>query len=64
MKEITILMRELRNYPSNLFVYSVKYEDLKHDPPMSPVYGLVVCNIKGEEQGFINLGTNDGKVVL
>jgi len=64
MKEIKVLIQQLRNYPNNFFVYPIKYEDVKHDPPMKPVYGLVVCNIQGEEQGFIETGTNDGNVVI
>lgn len=64
MKEIKTLIRNLRQYPDNLFVHPVKYEDMKHSPPMKPTYGLVVCNHLGEEQGFIELGTNDGNVVV
>jgi len=57
MKEIRILMQQLRNYPSNLFVYPQEATDeLKG--------GLVVVDVNGSEQGFIETGTNDGKVII
>lgn len=57
MREIKTLIQELRNYPNNLFVYpQEESEDNKS--------GLVVCNLRGEEQGFIELGINDGNVVI
>lgn len=64
MKEVKQLMKELRSYPDNAFVYPVKYEDLRHSTPMSPCYGLVVCNLAGQELGFIETGTNDGQVIV
>lgn len=63
MKEIKILIQQLRNYPNNFFVYPTKYEDLKHDPPMKPVYGLTVCDVDRQEQGFIETG-GKGEVVI
>ena len=62
MREIKTLIQQLRKYPNNLFVYPTKYES-HMNPPSPPVFGLVVCNLKGEEQGFIEIGTNDGKVI-
>uniref|UniRef100_A0A6M3LTY7 Uncharacterized protein n=1 Tax=viral metagenome TaxID=1070528 RepID=A0A6M3LTY7_9ZZZZ len=57
MREIKTLIQQLRNYPNNLFVYTQEEsEDNKS--------GLVVCNLAGEEQGFIELGSNDGQVIL
>ncbi len=57
MKEIKILMRELRQYPENFFVYPVK-EDEEHS-----IDGLVVCDKEKEQQDFIEVG-EAGWVVL
>ena len=57
MKEIKVLIQQLRNYPNNLFVYP--QEETDENKP-----GLVVCNLKGEEKGFIETGTADGNVVI
>ena len=59
MKEIRILMQQLRNYPSNFFVYPAKEtenEELKD--------GLIVCDVHGEEQGFIETGGDSNKVIV
>uniref|UniRef100_A0A6M3KTX4 Uncharacterized protein n=1 Tax=viral metagenome TaxID=1070528 RepID=A0A6M3KTX4_9ZZZZ len=57
MREIKTLIQQLRNYPNNLFVYTQEEsEDNKS--------GLVVCNLAGEEQGFIELGTDNRQVVV
>jgi len=58
MKEIKVLMQQLRNYPSNLFVcpemkYSLDSED-----------GLIIVDKDGKQQGFIKTGANDGKVII
>ena len=63
MKEIKILIQQLKNYPNNFFIYPTKYEDFKHDPPMKPVYGLVICDHLGEEQGFIETGGEKGVII-
>ena len=63
MKEIKVLMQQLRQYPNNFFVRPTKYEDMKHNPPMEPVYGLIVCNHLGEGQGFIETGGEEGVIV-
>jgi len=56
MKEIRILIRDLKSFPNNWFVYPQETKDTDRE-------GLVVCNMDGEEQGFIDIGTNDGKVI-
>jgi len=68
MKEIRILMQQLRNYPSNLFVFPSE-EPTKEtvDAPWDDSkwkYGLTVCDKDGKQQGFIETGTNDGKVII
>lgn len=60
MKEIKILIRDLNKYPNNLFAYPTNAAP-KGKPPMR---GLEICNVKGEVQGFIELGINNGQVVL
>ena len=52
MKEIKILLRELRNYPDNMFIYP--QESSEDSKP-----GLVVKKHTGEEIGFIELGDED-----
>ena len=62
MKEIKILMQQLRNYPSNFFVYpqqpnpgEVIFSGMKD--------GLVVCDMDGNQQGFIETG-GKGEVII
>ena len=64
MKELKILIRQLNRYPSNFFAYPTIIEDTKHNPPHKPVYGLTICDVKGDTIDFIDLGTNDGEVVV
>jgi len=64
MKELRILIKQLNQYPSNLFAIPTIRRDTRHKTPHVPVYGLTICNVKGEEIDFIRLGTNDGEVVL
>ena len=67
MKEIRILQQQLRNYPNNWFVYPLEetiYNDQLVQPKAFTRDGLVVCDKDGEEKGFIQLGTNDGKVII
>jgi len=66
MKEIKTLIQQLRNYPNNLFVYPQEpgpdmYGNTESKTNKS---GLVVCNLEGKEQGFIELGANNGNVVI
>lgn len=60
MKEIALLLKQLRNYPPNFFVYPnpLGREGL---PPTIGIdsntrEGLVVCDVDKEEMGFIELG--------
>lgn len=58
MKEIKVLIQQLRNYPSNFFVYptkEVELEELKD--------GLIICDMHGEEQGFIETGGEKDVVI-
>ena len=51
MKEVIKVIKELRGYPENSFVYPQEpglIDDLKA--------GLVIVNLEGEEQGFIETG--------
>ena len=62
MKEIRILIQQLRNYPNNFFVYPV-YGQLVDEnyPTQNP--GLVVCDMDGNQQGFIETGGEEGVVI-
>ena len=64
MKEIKILIQQLRKYPSNLFVYPKIYEDSKHTPSMASVHGVAICDKDGNQVAFIETGTNNGNVVI
>ena len=64
MREIKTLMAELRNYPNNLFVYPLDEKDSDLLRLTIPRHGLVVCDLIGEEQGFIELGTDNRQVVI
>lgn len=61
MKEIKILQRQLRNYPDNLFVFPCA-EKLSSD--VDKLAGLGICDKDGNQVGFIQIGTNDGKVII
>ena len=61
MKEIKVLQQQLRNYPDNLFVYPLDERGLRLTISR---HGLIVCDLKGEEQGFIELGTDNRQVVI
>ncbi len=60
MKEIKILIQQLRNYPNNFFVYPVMplYNGEEHNRQ-----GLRVCDMNGEQQGFIETGSCKGVVI-
>lgn len=64
MKEIRILTQQLKNYPNNFFVYPSKEPS---DYTVDHVYewkdGLVVCDMDGEQQGFIETG-GEGEVII
>ena len=66
MREIKTLIQQLGNYPNNLFVYPLGGTGLPDNIGVNVETreGLVICNLKGEEQGFIETGTNNGNVVL
>jgi len=62
MKEIKILIQQLRSYPNNFFVHPGSQCDLPEDD-YSPDYieehtkrGLIVCDMNGVQQGFIETG--------
>ena len=55
MKEIKILIRNLKQYPDNFFVYpTIKNEEFR---------GLVVCDMDGVEKDFIETG-GKGEVII
>lgn len=56
MKEVRILIKELRSYPDNAFV-EVQPETGELKP------GLVVRDLLGVEYGFIEIGGEKGIVV-
>ncbi|KKN53794.1 hypothetical protein LCGC14_0598870 [marine sediment metagenome] len=60
MKEIKILIQQLRNYPNNFFVYPVMPlpEGEEHNR-----LGLRICDHLGEEQGFIEIGGKEGVII-
>lgn len=62
MKEIKILIQQLRNYPNNFFVVPTINPDDEFQPTKF-TYGLTVCNHLGEEQGFIETGGKEGVVI-
>ena len=68
MKEIRHLLAELKNYPTNLFVYSANraMSNIQavgvEDAEISMMLGLVVCEPNGNEQGFIKIGDVTGEV--
>lgn len=57
MKEIKVLIQQLRNYPNNFFVYPFK-------GTKTVISGLIVCDKDGVKVGFIPTGVNDGKVII
>ena len=65
MREIKTLIQQLRNYPNNLFVYPeiITAGEYGEAIPTTKA-GLKVIDIHGQEEGFIELGTNDGKVII
>ena len=69
MREIKTLMRQLRHYPDNFFVYPGSQCDLP-EGNYSPEYieshthpGLWVCDVNGVEKGFIETGGKEGVIV-
>lgn len=66
MKEIKILIQQLRDYPNNFFVYpqdQTIMNSLASQTLENPKDGLVVCDMDGEQQGFIETG-GKGEVVI
>ena len=65
MKEIRILIQQLRSYPNNWFVYpvdnAISIDGIPYEPGKD---GLVVCDMQGETKAFIETGVCDGKVVI
>ena len=69
MKEIKILIQQLRSYPDNFFVHLGVQCDLP-EGGYSPDYvmehtksGLTVCDMDGNQQGFIETGGKGGVVI-
>lgn len=62
MKEIKVLIRQLKKYPENFFIYPQEQAD-EHEIDNPPRLGLVVCSVDGQEQGFIETGSSDGVVI-
>ena len=60
MREIKILLRNLRNYPDNFFVVveDVVIEGKDREP------GLKVVDVRGNEQGYIEIGLGIDKVII
>lgn len=71
MKEIKILIRNLREYPDNFFVYPVDNDAPNiHVDEAEPIEikklvrsGLVVCDMNGVQQGFIETGGKEGVII-
>jgi len=66
MKEIKILIQQLRSYPDNFFVYSQEEQDPEYttrSPEDNNRTGLVVTDYLGKEQGFIETGGKEGVVI-
>ena len=62
MKEIRILIQQLRGYPNNFFVYPVTENvDVLGDGNLEE--GLLVCDKDGDQQGYIETG-GQGEVVV
>jgi len=69
MKEIKILIQQLRGYPNNFFVYPGSQCNLP-EGGYSPDYveehtvlGLAVCDMNGWQQGFIETGGGKGVII-
>ena len=69
MKEIKILIQQLRSYPNNFFAYPGSQCDLP-EGGYSLEYieehtksGLIVCDMDGIQQGFIETGGKEGVIV-
>ncbi|KKN74232.1 hypothetical protein LCGC14_0393180 [marine sediment metagenome] len=64
MKEIKILIQQLRNYPNNLFVHPADYtNDELEDEELAGKIGLDIVDKDGNWQGFIRTGINDRTVI-
>ena len=61
VKEIKVLRQQLRSYPDNFFVYPQVQQPSVGDDKLQ--YGLLVCDIHGNQQGFIEIG-DFGDVVI
>jgi len=55
VKEIKVVIQQLRNYPNNLFVYPALNNNQ---------FGLVICDLKGKQIDFVKTGSNNGEVVV
>jgi len=69
MKEIKVLIQQLRNYPNNFFVYPQSICELP-EGGYSPEYveehtksGLAICSYLGEVQDFIETGGKEGVII-
>ena len=65
MKEIIILIQQLRNYPNNFFVHPevMWLPDGEGSITTKSVEGLAICDMEGNQQGFIETG-GKGEVVI
>ena len=66
MLELKILIRKLRGYPENSFAYPTNKDakdlhwDLFGDGNVKPADGLLIVDLQGNEQGFIETGGKEG----
>ena len=66
MKEIRVLLQQLRSYPANFFVYPEEEQDPEYTNRYDGTRnknGLVICDHLGEEQGFIETGGKEGVII-
>lgn len=66
MKEIKILIQQLRNYPNNFFVYSNPLGCVGLPETLAGEHtkvGLIVCDMDGIQQGFIETGGKEGVII-
>ena len=68
MKEIKILIQQLRSYPDNFFAYPAElwpikdgHTDMVSDRPIKR--GLTICDMDGNQQGFIETGGKEGVII-
>lgn len=62
MLELKILIRQLRGYPENSFAIPQE-KSMLFEVPVVPTAGLIIVDLQGNEQGFIELGGEEGVLV-